>query len=52
MQTSRRTFLQYISIMGLTSLSGFSLFAKETHFNVDNIGSIHMDEYFDPDEWL
>jgi hypothetical protein len=52
MQTARRNFLKYSSILGLLSFSGFSLFAKETAVPFDSIGSTHMDEFFDPDGWL
>jgi hypothetical protein len=53
MQT-RRNFLKYISIVGMTSLSGITLYAKshQNVINVEAVGSTHMDEYFDPDNWL
>jgi hypothetical protein len=53
MQT-RRNFLKYISIVGMTSLSGITLYAKSPQnvINVEAVGSTHMDEYFDPDNWL
>jgi hypothetical protein len=53
MQT-RRNFLKYISIVGMTSLSGITLYAKssENIMQVEAVGSTHMDEYFDPDSWL
>jgi hypothetical protein len=52
MQTARRKFLKYSSILGLMSLPGFSLFAKEPQFAVESLGSTHMDEDFDPEGWL
>jgi len=52
MQTARRSFLKYSSILGLMSLSGFSLFARSAHSEVDLLGSTHMDEHFDPEGWL
>jgi len=53
MQT-RRNFLKYISIVGMTSLSGITLYAKSPKniINVEAVGSTHMDEFFDPDDWL
>ena len=54
MQTARRNFLKYASIVGITSLTGISLYAKnpDHQFQADEIGSTHMDEHFDPDSWL
>ena len=52
MQTTRRNFLKYSSILGLMTLSSFSLFAEEPTLMVESIGSTHMDDLFDPDEWL
>ena len=53
MQT-RRNFLKYISIIGMTSLSGITLYAKspEKVMQVEAVGSTHMDVFFDPDDWL
>jgi len=53
MQT-RRNFLKYISIVGITSFSGITLYAKspDNILEVEAVGSTHMDEYFDPDNWL
>jgi len=54
MQTARRNFLKYASIVGITSLTGISLYAKspDQKAQVEEIGSTHMDEHFDPDSWL
>ena len=52
MQTARRNFLKYSSILGLLTFPGFSLFGKEPEYTVESIGSTHMDEAFDPDGWL
>jgi hypothetical protein len=54
MQTARRNFLKYASILGMTSLTGISLYAKspDCQYRSDEIGSTHMDEYFDPEGWL
>ncbi len=54
MQTARRNFLKYASIVGVTSLTGISLYAKspDCQFQAEEIGSTHMDEHFDPDNWL
>jgi len=38
--------------MGLVSLSGFPLFANEPRYALESVGSIHMDEHFDPEGWL
>jgi hypothetical protein len=53
MQT-RRNFLKYISIVGMTSFSGITLYAKspENVMQVEAIGSTYMDAFFDPDDWL
>ncbi len=51
MQT-RRNFLKYASIVGITSLTGITLHAKMPNPKVEEIGSTHMDEHFDPDSWL
>ena len=53
MQT-RRNFLKYVSIVGVTSLTGITLYAKspENAMQFEAVGSTHMDEYFDPDSWL
>jgi len=53
MQT-RRNFLKYISIVGMTSFSGITLYAKSSEkiMQVEAVGSIHMDAFFDPDDWL
>ena len=50
MQT-RRNFLKYVSIVGITSFFGIRLMADEPIF-IEEIGSTHMDESFDPDNWL
>ncbi len=52
MQTARRNFLKYSSILGLMSLSSISLFGNIFQTQVEEIGSTHMDEHFDPDNWL
>ena len=52
MQKARRNFLKYTSIMGLISLANISLFGKTFHLQTEEIGSTHMDEYFDPENWL
>jgi len=54
MQTTRRNFLKYASIVGITSLTGISLYAKSPDYQAqpEEIGATHMDEYFDPDSWL
>ena len=54
MQTARRNFLKYASIVGVTSLTGISLYAKSSDqkTQAEAIGATHMDEYFDPDNWL
>jgi len=53
MQT-RRNFLKYMSIVGITSLSGITLYAKSPNniVEVEAVGSTHMDADFDPDNWL
>ena len=53
MQT-RRNFLKYVSIVGITSLSGMTLYAKspDSMMQVEAVGSTHMDADFDPDNWL
>jgi hypothetical protein len=53
MQT-RRNFLKYLSILGITSFSGITLYAKSPTSLMygEEIGSTHMDAYFDPDNWL
>ena len=54
MQTARRNFLKYASIIGITSLAGISLHAKSPDYRTqpEEIGTTHMDEYFDQDSWL
>ena len=54
MQSARRKFLKYASIVGVTSLTGISLYAKspDQKAQAEAIGSTHMDEHFDPDNWL
>ena len=50
---TRRTFLKYTSILGVVSLTGMSLHADKPAFSpTDEIGATHMDEDFDPDNWL
>ncbi len=60
MQKSRRNFIGYLSILGISSFTGFSLTSsplqaspiplKVNHFNND-AHRIH-DDAFDPDGWL
>jgi len=51
MQTTRRTFLKYMSLLSLSALwGGSTLMATET--GSETIGSTHMDPFFDPDGWL
>ena len=52
MQTKRRAFLQYLSIMGVFGILGFPLNADENCATCKTIGSTHMDDMFDPDGWL
>jgi len=52
MQTARRKFLKYTSIMGLMGLTNLSLFGGAFKLQPEEIGSTHMDEHFDPDNWL
>ena len=58
MQTARRNFLKYASIVGITSLTGISLYAESPEALTDyqmrpeGIGATHMDEHFDPEGWL
>ncbi len=52
MQSARRKFLKYTSIMGLISLTNISLFGEAFQLQPEEIGSTHMDENFDPDNWL
>ena len=52
MDKSRRNFIGYVTILGVTSLSGLSL-SKENSKDTDN--REHIDshyESFDPDGWL
>lgn len=51
---ARRNFLKYLSILGITSFSGITLYAKtpQSLMHEEAIGSTHMDEFFDPDNWL
>jgi len=52
MQTARRNFLKYTSVLGLMSFSGFSLFAQTPQSQLETVGATHMDEHFDPEGWL
>ena len=49
MQTARRNFLKYTSIVGFMSISLFGAMPK---YEVEEIGATHMDADFDPDSWL
>jgi hypothetical protein len=51
MQTTRRTFIKYASLLGAMSFFGLPLFAQE-RVQVETIGSTHLDEHFDPEGWL
>ncbi len=52
MQTTRRTFLKWTAVWGLVPFVGTALFAEPAWPIVESIGSIHMDEHFDPEGWL
>ncbi len=59
MDNSRRNFIGYITILGVTSLSGFSLFKETSQDNFISLSKgidneyINVDnESFDPDGWL
>jgi hypothetical protein len=54
MKAARRNFLKYSSILGLMTLPGFSLFAKEATFTNKPMAltDIDREDPFDPDGWL
>ena len=52
MHIARRIFLKQLSLAGIMSMTGFSLFAREPEVTPYEIGSTHMDAFFDPDGWL
>ena len=52
MQTARRSFLKYTSILGLISLTSISLFGAIPKYEEEEIGTTYMDVDFDPDSWL
>ncbi len=52
MQTARRNFLKYTSIVGFMSFMSISLFGAMPKYELEEIGSTHMDANFDPDSWL
>jgi len=47
-----RNFLKYMSLLGVMSFSGLSLFVHTSKIQLATLGSTHMDAYFDPDGWL
>lgn len=52
MQTSRRTFIKWISVLGFLPFAGISLLAQPVHISYEALGDTHMDDFFDPDGWL
>jgi ABC-type Fe3+-siderophore transport system permease subunit len=53
MQKSRRNFMTYMSILGISSFAGFSLTASTQQASPISLSTSQIDnDAFDPDGWL